>query len=140
PQAIPNKSNQNLKLEFVDSWKDPDKKFDNVGDRLQYELSLSGGPFLRLCMAYSDLPGRGLQNNLNLSLMHKESGQLWLGNQDRLSHVKIRDPDNNVEVIRLENPLAGTYNVFIDCMNMLLGPQDFALVLTGENISSLVKV
>src|SRR5215204_1508961 len=100
-QTIPNKMNQNFKLEFVDSWKDPDKKFDDLGQRFHYELSCSSnGSFLRICMAYNDLPGRGLQNNLNLSLMHRESGQLWQGNQDRLSHIKIRDPDNNVEIIR----------------------------------------
>ena len=140
PFAIPNNSNPNMKLEFVDSWNDQNKQFSETGQRIQFQLSISNSSYLKVCMAYTDAPGRGLQNNLNVFLQHKESGDLWMGNQDLPFSLNIPDPDNNVEVIRLDNPKPGTYNIFIDALNLLVPSQDFALVVTGENISPLAQV
>ena len=140
PFAIPNNSNPNMKLEFVDSWNDQNRQFSETGQRIQFQLSISNSSYLKVCMAYTDAPGRGLQNNLNVFLQHKESGDLWMGNQDLPFSLNIPDPDNNVEVIRLDNPKPGTYNIFIDALNLLVSPQDFALVVTGENISPLAQV
>jgi serine protease AprX len=140
PQTIPNKSNPNLKLEFVDSWNDEARQFSSVGQIFTFQLSKIGNTYLRVCLAYTDPPGRGLQNDLNLFLEHKESGQIWYGNQDVPFSWKIPDPDNNVEVIRLETSTPGTYNIHIQAKNLLSLQQDFALVVTGEGISSLVQI
>ena len=50
------------------------------------------------------------------------------------------DPDNNVEVIRLSNPIPGTYLLKIEALNLLFLPQDFALVVTGELNSPLTEI
>ena len=48
----------------------------------------------------------------------------------------LPDPDNNLETVPLENPIAGTYVVQVFVGNLLKPPQDFALVLTGADIST----
>ena len=47
------------------------------------------------------------------------------------------DPDNNVEIVRIENPPVGQYLIQITASNLLKAPQDFALVATGKSISKL---
>jgi len=45
-----------------------------------------------------------------------------------------------VEVIRITSPAQGNYLIQITATNLLRQPQDFALVVTGENISNLVRM
>lgn len=54
--------------------------------------------------------------------------------------LNIPDPDNNVEAVRIENVPVGTYLIQVTASNLLKGPQDFALVVTGENVSTLVPI
>jgi len=140
PWAIPNPSLPNLKLEFLDTWTNPERHFVRTGQRFRFQFSISGGNWLRLCLAYTDIAARALQNNLDLFVQHMQSGQKWIGNADLPSGLKIPDPDNNVEVIRLENPPTGDYLVQITATNLLQVGQDFALVVTGELASPLVQV
>ena len=140
PWTIPNPSAPNLKLEFVDNWQDTQKQFNRTGQRFRFQFSTSGGEPLRITMAYTDLPARGLQNNINLFVQHVQSGQKWMGNADLPMSLKIPDPDNNVEVVRLDDPPAGDYLIQISATNLLQGGQDFALVVTGALSSSLVPV
>jgi hypothetical protein len=137
PTTLPNQAFPNMKLEFVDEWQDPSKSFDHTGQRYRYQISISGGPWLRITMAYTDLPARALQNNLNLFVQHSQSGQKWIGNAQLPMSLKIPDPDNNIEVVRLENPPAGDYLIQVSCTNLLQGPQDFTLVVTGDLTSGL---
>jgi hypothetical protein len=44
----------------------------------------------------------------------------------------VFDRDNNVEIIRLENAPAGEYLIAVQAANIIFGPQDFALVVTGK--------
>lgn len=140
PWAIPNPSEPSLKLEFLDTWKDPQNQFVGTGQRLRIQFSISGGDWLRICLTWTDLGARALQNNLNLFVQHIPSGQKWRGNEGLPMSLKIPDPDNNVEVVRLENPAVGDYQIQITATNLLQGPQDFALVVTGELASSLVQI
>jgi subtilisin family serine protease len=140
PWAIPNPSEPNLKLEFLDAWKDTQTHFVRTGQRFRFQFSISGGNWLRICFAYTDIAARALQNNLDLFVQHMQSGQKWIGNADLPSGLKIPDPDNNVEVVRLENPPTGDYLVQITATNLLQAGQDFALVVTGSLASPLVQV
>jgi serine protease AprX len=140
PWAIPNSSMPNLKLEFLDTWKDPDRHFVRTGQRFRFQFSISGGNWVRICLAYTDIAARALQNNLDLFVQHMQSGKKWVGNADLPSGLKIPDPDNNVEVVRLENPPTGDYLVQISASNLLQAGQDFALVVTGDLASHLVQV
>ena len=47
--------------------------------------------------------------------------------------LNIPDPDNNVEVIRIDNPPAGDFLVQVNAQNLLnTGGQTFALVAVGD--------
>jgi serine protease AprX len=140
-RAIPNQANPGYKLQFVDNWQSPSQLFTRTGDRKRYQFVLpSGVPELRICMAYTDAPARALQNNLNLMVQHYESNTKWLGNQDLPDALVIPDPDNNVEVAKIQNPPQGTYYIQVFVGNMLKPPQDFALVVAGINLPALTEI
>ena len=140
PWAIPNLSEPNLKLEFVDTWKDPSRQFVRSGQRIGFQISISGGNWLRICLSWTDPPARALQNNLNLFVQDLQTGTKSWGNEKAPAGLRCPDPDNNVEVVRLQNPNAGNYLIQITATNILQGPQDFALVVTGDLASSLVQI
>jgi serine protease AprX len=140
PWTIPNPSLPNLKLEFIDSWKDPQRKFNRTGQRFRFQFSISGGKWLRISLAWVDPPGRSLQNNLNLFVQDQQTSKKWMGNENLPNSLKIPDPDNNVETVRIENPSSGNYLIQVDALNLLRPGQDFALVVTGDLISQLVQV
>lgn len=140
PWAIPNLLEKQLKLEYMDTWQDNQMQFRAVGQRLRYRFSVSGGKRLRLCLTWTDAPGRALQNNLNLFLLHEDSDRLWIGNQNLPMKLTVPDSENNVEVIRVDDPPSGDYTVQISATNLLQIPQDFALVITGELDSSLKAI
>jgi len=137
PWAIPNPSEPELKLEFLDIWKDPRLQLNRSGQRLRYKFSILGNKSLRFCLTWTDLPARALQNNLNLFIQHMQTGKKWIGNEYLPMSLKVPDPDNNVEIIRIDNPQAGDYLIQISATNLLRGPQDFALVVTGDLSSQL---
>ena len=139
PFAIPNQRlpNNNLRLEFLDTWNDPNMQFNRTGQRVRFKVSISGGSWLRICLVWTDLPARALQNNLNLFVENIQSGQKWMGNEDLPMSLHIPDPNNNVEVVRLENPTAGDYLIQVQASNLLQPRQDFALVVTGDLTSPL---
>ncbi|MBC7260986.1 MAG: hypothetical protein H5T63_03145, partial [Chloroflexi bacterium] len=140
PWTIPNPGEPTLKLEFQDTWKQKQLQFTRSGQRFRFQFSISGGAWLRICLTWTDLPARALKNNLNLFVQHLTSGKKWIGNENLPMGLKIPDPDNNVEVVRLENPPAGNYLIQISATNLLKGPQDFALVVTGALTSPLAIV
>lgn len=137
PWSIPNPQVPDLKLEFVDNWKNQEDQLARTGQRMRYRLSVGTKMHLALCLAYTDLPARGLQNNLDLFVQHLPSKQKWMGNENVPQTMHIPDPDNNVEVVRLNNPPAGDYLVQVSARNLLEGPQDFALVAAGDLQSGL---
>ena len=140
-RTLPNPSNPNFRLEFVDNWQNAADQFVTTGQRRRYQFSVpSGVTSLNITLAYTDLPARALQNNLNMFLQQLPNGQKWMGNTDLPDSLNIPDPDNNVERIRIPNPAAGNYLIQVFAANILRGPQDFALVVTGEGIGQLVPV
>jgi serine protease AprX len=139
--AVPNPTMPSLRLQFNDQWQPPGVGFTATGQRRRYQFSIPAGvPWLRITMAYTDLPARGLQNNLNLFVQHLPSKNKWMGNPGLPDSMNIPDPDNNVESVRIENPEAGDYLIQISVTNLLKGPQDFALVVTGDGVSPLIPV
>jgi serine protease AprX len=54
------------------------------------------------------------------------------GNQQLRQSLNIPDVDNNVEVLRIDNPKPGPYLIQVTATNLLRPPQDFALVVTGD--------
>jgi subtilisin family serine protease len=145
PWAIPTPSEPDFTLEFLDTWMEPEKQFRESGQQFKYRFSISGGKWLRICLVWTDKPARSLQNNLNLFIEHEQSQQKWEGNQDLPGRVNKPAYENNVEVVRLENPLDGDYIIQVSAENVLIRNQDdilqdFALVVSGSLTSSLVEI
>jgi serine protease AprX len=138
--TIPNPARPQLEVRFVDEWQAPAQSFTVTGQRKRYQFSIAApaGP-LRICLAYTDLPMRALQNDLNLFLQ-LPSGQKMFGNAQVSDSLHIPDPANNVEIIRIDNPAPGQYLIQVSATNLLKGPQDFALAVTGEGVSDLVAI
>jgi serine protease AprX len=130
--TVPNPAQPGMNLTFVDLWQQPSaSQLTATGQRHLYQLTLPARTaFLRICLAYTDLPMRSLQNNLNLFLQKPDLTKL-VGNEQLPNSLKIPDPDNNVESIRLETPQAGNYLIQVAATNLLKGPQDYALVVTA---------
>jgi hypothetical protein len=139
PWAIPNSSMPNLRLEFIDTWKDPLVRFSMTGQRYRFKLSVSGGGWIRICLSWIDPPSRALQNNLNLFVQNLNTSKIWMGNETLPQSLNIPDPDNNVETVRIDNPSAGDYLIQIQAMNLLRPGQDFSLVVSGDLSSPLTS-
>lgn len=137
PWAIPNPRVPKLRLEFRDAWKDSTKHFTITGQRFRYRVSVAGGEWLRVCLTWTDLPARALQNNLDLFVQHLPSSRKWMGNEHLPLRLVLPDPENNIELVRISNPQPGDYLIQVSATNLLQAGQDFALVVTGELVPPL---
>ena len=135
--TIPSAGRPAFAVDFKDNWKDTGSWFNRTGDRNRWQVQVAGPcPELRICMAYTDMPARGLQNNLDL-FVELPDGTKRMGNQQLPMSLNIPDPDNNVEVVRIINAQPGTYLIQIMASNLLGSGQDYALVVSGENIGPI---
>jgi subtilisin family serine protease len=142
-RSIPDLVESDLTLAFADIAQGKTPLLD-TGDVCEFELVLRSPGELRLCLAWTDIAGRALQNGLMLILID-EAGESWFSNSEAPEPVRFstldplrnvpgllpRDPNNNVHVIRLPAAAAGRYTVSVIADNLLEGPQDFALAVTG---------
>lgn len=144
--SIPNTQNQDLKIEYVDSWKTDALKFTRSGERFRFIIDVGANHPFRICMVYTDVPGRALQNNINLfSEFQETSGNTFkvIGNEEFSNlpgNLHIPDPHNNVEVVRIETPNTGRCLIQLTASNLLQIDQDFALVVTGDLKSNLIQI
>ncbi|RYD22053.1 MAG: hypothetical protein EOP88_09325 [Verrucomicrobiaceae bacterium] len=141
-RTVPSPDNPELALHFIDNWKQPGTHFTSTGQYKRYAFKVGATgptPLLRVTLAYTDVPGRSLQNDLNVYLVLPGNGKV-IGNHGRNTALPGPDHENNVEVLSLENPVPGNYMVVVFAYNILWSGQDFALVLTGGNVGSLTQV
>jgi hypothetical protein len=134
--SIPTALSPQLRLAFIDNWQTPADHFVQSGQRSRLSVNVTGGQMLRLCLAYTDAPARGLQNDLNLMVQDPGGGK-HVGNEHLPDRLTPLDRGNNVEVVRIENPPPGDYLIQVSAFNLLSQDQDFALVVTGELGSDL---
>ena len=137
PYAIPNPLESWLKLAFSDTWKTPALQLDATGDLKRFKVSCKAGHPLRFCLVYTDEPPSGLQNNVNMTV-RLPGGTKRFGNEKAPS-FGLGPPDalNNVEIVRIADPVEGNYFVEIEAANLIKRPQDYALVVTGDLTSDL---
>ena len=133
--TVPNPAEPDLRLEFVDCWETPNLQLGETGERRKFQVDVEAGMPLRLCMAYTDLPGRSLQNDLSV-MVQDPTGAKIAGNTG-LPEITRSDVDNNVEVIRVDDPTPGRWLIQVFARNLLRPPQDYALVVTGSLSSAL---
>jgi serine protease AprX len=104
-----------------------------TGEQRQYNIQLDDASVpLRVTLVYNDFPGEKLINNLNL-LVYDPSGKYYFGND--FKGIGIPDSLNNVEGVVIEQPATGSWSVKIVASEVLQGLQDFALVISGGNVS-----
>jgi serine protease AprX len=139
PSAYPNPIHPQLRLEFVDDWQTPARSFSVTGQRRRYQIGVAAGLRLSICLAWTDAPGRALQNNLNLLVELPDATKIP-GNQNLPMALGPLDQENNVELVRLDAPATGNYLIQISASNLLTADQDFALVVTGTLTTGLVPV
>lgn len=142
-RSIPDLAESELTLSFADL-SQADTPLLDTGDICEFDLVLRSPGELRLCLAWTDIPGRALQNGLVL-ILTDEAGESWFSNSEAPEHVRFstpdplrnvpgllpRDPNNNVHVIRRPAAAAGRYTVSVIADNLLEGPQDFGVAVTG---------
>lgn len=111
--------------------------------RFSFTIPAGARSPLRAVLAWTDHPGNGAQNNLQLEITRPDNSPLF-GNED---HLYLRTPEmderfgepyrppdklNTVEQIFLENPQPGQYFVRVFAYNTPYNPQGFALCMCGE--------
>jgi serine protease AprX len=133
--TIPNPAEPDLALEFVDCWETPNLQLGETGERRRFQVDVEGGLPLRMCLAYTDLPGRSLQNDVSF-MVQDPTGAKIAGNMG-LPEITKSDVDNNVEVIRVDDPAPGRWLIQVFARNLLRPPQDYALVVSGALASTL---
>lgn len=149
-QSIPTKANAAFRLEFVDSWTHPNMKFSKPDEKFDFEFSNNNQSSLRICMTYTDSKGESLQNILILALEHKDTETIYVGNEgiqrfgrsriEEANKLRTSDRFNNVQVIRIKDCPAGTYRLRVFSLNITKPPQDFAVVLTGNELSPITAL
>lgn len=138
PSTVPSTLRPALRLEFRDTWQTPADQFSRSGQRFRFQVPVAAGDELRLCLAWTDVPDRGLQNSLVLLVQNLDTQQKWMANADLPLAIQTPDPDNNVQVVRIANPPAGNYLIQVSARNLLKPDQDYALVVVGELAGSMV--
>lgn len=140
--SIPNPLSPKMELAFIDTWKESKQALSNTGKLVRYRLKAGGDLPLRVCLSWTDPGARGLQNSL---LLLVDDGQTkWVGNAQAATLLNVaggpRDPNNNVQVVRIEKPRAAEYTIAVVASMLLFPPQAFALVVTGDLDSTLVQL
>ena len=126
---------ETFSLEFVDTWKDlSTPRFEAPGQRRGYVIRVRPGRPLRVCLAYTDAPGKSVQNDLQLFVL--QGDDTFIGNAGLTSSPFARgigdfDRANNVKVVVVDAPVDGKYHIHVAADSLPFAPQHFALVVLG---------
>jgi hypothetical protein len=100
-----------------------------TGDAKSYTYHVKAGTPLAVTAAWSDYPadptsGKNLVNDLDLTVTGPD-GVTLLGNG-------AADRTNNVETVDVTSPMEGDYVIKVAGYNVPMGPQPFALAISGD--------
>ncbi|MEU8234377.1 S8 family serine peptidase [Actinoplanes sp. NPDC048967] len=119
---------------YADTWAaaSPSRPLDRLGQTVRLTLHRTDPGPLRVCLTWTDPPGRGIQHALSLVVVHRADGRRWSGNEQRRTAYATADTANNVQIVRLDRAGPGDYSIEVTAVSELLfGPQDFAVAVTG---------
>lgn len=134
--TIPGESNP-FKLYFSDMDNKSPKAIEVSRQSCKFLLQLNEKGWIRVCLAYTDIPGRFIQHELDLVVMDDASGEKWIGNAGKTVNWNERkDKANNVEIIRIDEARAGSYQIRVEGRRIHDGAQGFALVVTASDMTS----
>lgn len=120
---------------YDDSWT-AGQGLAKTGDRARFQVTLGAPGELRVCLAYTDLPGRALQNDLNLLVQRGGDPQKFVGNAELPDGLLQLDMENNLELVRIPNAQPGIYYIQVTASNVLRGPVSFALYIGAEGLTN----
>jgi serine protease AprX len=123
------------RLSWADTWKTPAQQFTRDATSMKWEVEVRAGTPLRICLTFTDAPGRAIQNDLNLFCQAPGQKPKVLANlsaPDRVKHGL--DKDNATEIIRVLEPAAGIWQVVVYCGALTVRDrgQDYALAVSGD--------
>jgi serine protease AprX len=133
---------EGFRLLFVDVAREsPQALHSQDSQRVQWrrDVHVAAGLPLRVTLAWTDLPEKGLQQDLDLTVVTPGGTQL-LGNADWPKPVPThkRDHTNNVEQVVIEAPETGEYRILVVAFETWKETQGFSLVVTGKLESDLL--
>lgn len=132
--SIPSAMSPELKLAFDDTWKKPERTFKGT-ERFRYQIEVGDRLPLRVCLAWTDVGYKSVQNLL-LLLVDNPARKKYVGNSDAAATYNVAgmigDPKNNVQIVRIEPPPPGLYTIAVTAIDLAQPPQTFALVVTGD--------
>jgi subtilisin family serine protease len=114
----------------------------------RFRVEEDSAQHLRVVLAWTEPPGRGVQNALALVLRSANATNM-VGNQRHLAFRESwrleadaheTDRDNNVQEITVEKPEKGNYRITITATDTATPPQGYALALLGAGVSSLEPI
>ncbi|HMM11915.1 MAG TPA: S8 family serine peptidase [Bacteroidales bacterium] len=113
------------------------------------QIQASGTEPLRVTIAWIDPPGTVLPpqlnprtpmlvHNLDLRVIGPDQTEYfpYRLNPDNPQAAALNDEKNNVdnvELVHIDNPVAGTYTIVVDHQGSLQQPQNFSLIISGIN-------
>jgi hypothetical protein len=103
------------------------------------KVQIAAGVPLRATLCWTDKPGKGLQQELDLVVTFPDGKKKLVGNHllKRLSAFPT-DHRNNVEQVIIEKPEAGNYTINVLAYNTPFEDQGFSLVVTGKLMSDFL--
>lgn len=140
--TLPNPNNPELKLTFNDVDRNSQAALNGAvpaRKRWLRRIEVESGLPLLVTLAWTDKPGHGLQQNLDLTVV-KPDGQKVYGNHrmQRPSWAPL-DRHNNIQQVVIEDPQPGIYVVYVLAYNTPFENQGFSLVATGKLTTDLVS-
>ncbi|HDQ72303.1 MAG TPA: hypothetical protein ENN19_09425, partial [Chloroflexi bacterium] len=143
-------------------WFDDASEIVRTGDEVEWTRYAAGGDEpIRITLVWTDPPGEEEPEGIDLSLLTGEradpvlvndldlrvvapDGREFLGNEERESGDHDRgdhdrgenglDRLNNVEAVRIPNPVEGEYRLIVAGHEIAQGPQPFAIVMAGNRV------
>ncbi len=107
-----------------------DRQGLQTGEDRNFKVVLDEVGQLKVTLAYSDYPGSNLVNSLNL-IVFDPQGNALIGND--FAKRGLFDDRNNVEGILESEASAGKWLVSVIASEVVVGPQNFALVISASN-------
>jgi serine protease AprX len=131
---VPNNA-EGFRLVFADiSRNSPQALNRNISGKGRWErrVKVEAGMPLRVTLAWTDKPGHGLQQNLDLVVVAPDNQRFAGNKQLRQRSFEKSDRDNNVETVNIAAPVAGIYTIHVLAYNTPFENQGFSLAATGK--------
>lgn len=108
----------------------------NTGKFNMTNVTFVGSHAFVATLVWTDYPGspyaiKELVNDLDLTVTDP-TGQQFYGNDFTVPYNSLYDSTNNVEGVIINNPVPGKYKVNVSARNVPMGPQPFAIVISGN--------